>query len=441
MQEQWSSKLGFILASIGSAVGIGNIWRFPYVMGANGGGTFLLVYLICICLFGIPLMLLELATGRKFGKSIVKTFEHIGPKVKKFSLIPLITIFFIMSYYLVVTGWVLKYFINFAIGTSPQFNFFVNGYTPIVFTTISLIITGMVVLMGIKSIEKISKILVPFAFILLLMLALRVFFSPNSMEGIIHYFKPDLTNVFNLKMWLVASGQALFSLSAGYGILITYGSYLKKEEDIPRSTLIISFSDVLFSILAAVVIFSAVYSFGLSPTEGPKLAFVVMPQIFQQMNFGYLIGSVFFLLLFISAITSSISMTEFLTKNVMDEFNFGRKKSGIIIFGLLFLLSGVVSLSYSGILQINLLELFDNIFGNFLTPISAVIICLAIAWYWKIDDLIDEMHIEDSLTLEKLGSIGKYIEHLIAYTIVLNLIKFVVPAVLLVLFIVRVLGI
>lgn len=437
-KEEWENKIGFIAATIGSAIGIGNIWRFPYIMGQNGGGSFLLVYLVCVLLLGIPLMLLEIATGRKFKKSVLKCFEAINPKLKKIAFIPVLTMFFILSYYLVVTGWVLGYFLNFFSGNSPVNGEIISQKNSIIFTLLSLSIVGITVFFGVRAIEKTSKILVPFLFILVLFLVVNSFFYEGAIKGLLAYLKPEYNKIFSGKTWLVAAGQALFSLSAGYGILITYGNYLKKKESIVNSTIAISFADVLFSILSSIVIFSAVYSFGLSPAEGPRLTFIVMPQIFQQMSHGRLFGSLFFLLVFLAALTSAISMLEFFVKNFLDFFGISRKKSLIISCLLLGLLSSIVSMSYSGLFEINLLQVFDNIFGNYLTLISAMIISIVIAWYWKIEDLISEMYIEEDLVLDRIGKIGSYIEHVIAYTIILNLIKFIVPIMLFLLFVFRV---
>ena len=441
-REEWSSKWGFIAAALGSAIGIGNIWRFPYMMSLSGGGAFLFPYLIAVVFFGIPILLLELATGRKFRGSIITSFKNINPKLKWLSLIPIVTVFAILGYYVVVTGWTLTYFVASLYGQFLQFRTFSESIEPLIFTILTLTLTAYVVKSGVRNgIENVSKILMPILFILLVILFAKTITLPNAINGIIYYFKPDFTKIFDFKVWLLAFSQSLFSLSAGYGIMLTYGSYLNKKEDIPKLTVAVVVGDTFVAIIAGFIIFSAIYSFNLNLAEGPHLAFVVLMKVFQEISHGLLIASIFFLLLFVAGLSSAISMMEALTANLVDEMNFSREKTTVILLILLFLIAVPVSFSYAGTFSINLLEVMDYIFGTLFTLLSAAIICFVIAWYWDPKSLIREFHMDIHFKIEKIEKISKYIQRFVEYTIIINLVKFVIPTILLLIFLLKVFGV
>ena len=422
-KEEWSGMFGFILASIASAIGIGNIWRFPYIMGVSGGGAFVFAYLVVVIVIGLPLMLLEFSAGKRFRLSAFNTFKKIDKKYRALALIPVVTVFFIMSYYLVITGWTLSYSIDALTGNYKPFDLFANSYLPLIFAVISLFVPVGIVMFGVRrGIENSSKILIPVLFLILIIIVIQTLSFPNSIEGIKYYFNPDFSKLVDYRIWLLASAQALFSLSVGYGILLTYGSYTTKKIDILKSSLIIVFSDTIVALLAAVSLFATIYSFNLPPSEGTELAFVVLPQIFQAIKFGSITGPLFFLLLFIAAVTSVISMLEVVVKNVKDYFSFSRAKATMVVLIPLLLVSSIVSLSYTQHLKVNLLEIMDNLFGNFMTLISAFVISVFLSWKIK-------------RPFEKEMGIKGFLYHTVEISI-----KFVIPIMLAILLLIRLFG-
>jgi NSS family neurotransmitter:Na+ symporter len=440
-REKWSSKLGFLAAAIGSAVGIGNIWRFPYILGINGG-SFLIPYLIAVFVFGVPVMLIELATGRKLRGSIITSFRRIHPNLKWLGFIPVLVLFFITSYYLVVTGWVLAYFTFFLSGEAITFGNFVNTILPLIFAGLSLFFVAFVVKSGIvKGIESLTKIMMPVFFLLLTFLLIRMLMLPKAIEGVTHYFKPDLSKILNINVWLLAFGQAMFSLSAGYGIMMTFGSYLRKDEDIPQVTLITAFFDTLVAVMAGFLIFSAIYSFNLQLDEGPNLAFIVLPNVFKEVFLGEIFGAIFYLLLVFAAISSAISMLELIVANLIDEFSFTRSKAVVVVSSLLFLVMVPIALNFS-VFGRNLLEGMDHLFGSLLTLVSAALICIVIGWFWNPKTLLDEINIEIMFGKRKsiLYKISRFLDYLVERDILITLVRYVIPGILILMLLLRVLG-
>ena len=437
MKERWG-KLGFILASIGSAVGLGNIWRFPYIVGQNGGGSFIFVYLITVLIFGIPVMLLEIGTGKYFRASILSIFKNIRERIKWLAIFPLMTGFFILGYYLVVTGWSLAYFVFYLFREFIQFDAFTASKLPWFFFTLSLISSAVVVKAGIKKgIEKFCRYTVPFLFILVIILLAKALTLPNALEGIKFYLKPDFIKVINPKTWIYACGQALFSLSAGYGILMTYGSYISKKEDVYKSTLLVAGADTLIALLGSLLIFSIVFSFGTNPEEGPKLAFITLPKIFDIMNYGWLFGIAFFMLLFFAAITSAISIFELIVRNAEDELKISRTKSTTLSTIGLFIVGTLV------VFNIFPLESMDFIFGTLFISLSAALICIIIGWFWQPQLLMRQVEKQQRLDYKNLTfrNALDFVGDFIKYSLMIYLVKFVIPVILIVLFFAELFGI
>ncbi len=394
MREHWS-KLGFILASIGSAIGLGNIWRFPYIVGENGGGAFLIAYIVAIIIFGFPLMIMEFSIGEKFKGSVVTSLKKIHPKIKYLGFFAVFVCLGILSYYLVIAGWTLAYSV-FSIFTQIDFTDFTNTLYPLAMFFITLLIITFIVRTGIKKgIERVCNVLLPTLFILVILLVIKAVTLPNAIEGIRFYLTPDISSLVNPRIWLMAIAQALFSLSLGTGILITYGSYLKKT-NIPKSSLIVIISDTLIAVLAGFIIFPIVFSFGINPATGPQLAFVTLPKIFSFMAFGHFFETIFFLLLFIGALTSAISMMEVGTTTLIDEFKLNRKKATLIILGIIFIAGLPSALSYSSfnftVFGKTFLDMMDHLFGDILLPICALIMTTGIMWFIKPKALLEEIN-------------------------------------------------
>ncbi|HDS45084.1 MAG TPA: sodium-dependent transporter [Methanomicrobia archaeon] len=426
MREKWSSSIGFILASIGSAVGIGNIWRFPYIVGENGGGAFLIPYIIAVFLFGMPLMMLEFALGRHFQTSVVPTFSAIGKRFRIAGIFIVLGISMILSYYLVITGWVLAYSLFFIADISVPFSVFTASYYPLLFFLCSGGITFFVVMAGVKGgIEQMAKILIPLLFIMLLLLLAFSLSLPGAGQGMRFYLTPDFERLTDPFVWTAAFGQAFFSLSVGFGILLTYGSYMR-EEHIAKSAGIITISDLFIAILSGIVIFPLVFSFGLDPASGVQLAFVALPPVFQELRFGLFLGAVFFLLLFFAAITSSVSMLEVPVATLIDQYGFERKKAATVA-SLLIMLTGLpAALSYTALkLELfgtPLLDLKDFLFGTIGLILAGLILSITAGWF--LDSRIIFKEIRGGRVAQKLFT---------------GIIKFLIPTILLINLVVRLL--
>jgi NSS family neurotransmitter:Na+ symporter len=384
-REEWS-RIGFILATIGSAVGLGNIWRFPYMAGANGGGAFLIPYIIGVVFFALPMMILMLHVGRKFKGSAITTLKKINPKFWVLGIIPLFLATCIISYYLVVTGWTLAYFI-FSMGGYVEFNLFRASLNPLIFFVISLALTAVIVSKGIKrGIERASMILMPIFIVLLAGLAIYSMTLPGAFEGLGFYLSPDLSYLFNAQTWAMAFAQAFFSLSVGYGIILTYGSYLGKHTKIGKYASGIAGTDTLIALVGGLLIFPIVFSFGVAPTAGPELSFVTLPAIFQTMAFGFIIGSLFFFLLFIAAVTSAVSILEVGVAGLVDEIKWSRRKSVALLSILVFCLGVPSALTYYGegffIFGEPWLEFMDEFFGELILLASAIF-AIVLTWFYR----------------------------------------------------------
>lgn len=422
IREKWSSSMGFILASIGSAVGLGNIWRFPYIVGANGGGAFLIPYLIAVFCFGLPLMILEFAMGRHFRTSVVPTFRSIGKRFVWAGYILVFIMGMILSYYLVITSWVLAYSFFFITGRLIPFTTFTSSYYPLLFFLISGAISLLVVRAGVKSgIERLSKLLIPLLFGMLIVLLAFCLFLPGAMRGIEFYLTPDFSKLFDPFVWTAAFGQAFFSLSVGQGIMLTYGSYLGKEK-IPKSAAIITVSDLTVGILGGFVIFTIVFSFALDPASGVKLAFVTLPAIFQKMSFGTLLGTTFFLLLFFAALTSAVSMLEVPVATLIDSYGFTRKNATLIVSAIIIFMGLPSALSYTTLkLELfgtPLLDLKDFAFGTIGIVAAGFILSTLAGWFLDPDIIYKE--IKGGRRIQKMFLL--IIRYLIPFVLFINLV-------------------
>jgi NSS family neurotransmitter:Na+ symporter len=387
-REKWSSRLGFLLAGIGSAVGLGNVWRFPYITGQNGGGAFLIPYVISVLLLGIPLMMLEISVGRHFKRSVVSSMRSINGRLKWVGLFVVLVALLILSYYLVVTGWTFAYFLYSLSGTEPVFEEFTQTYDSLLFFVVVTVLMALIVTRGIRSgIERTNQLLVPAFVILLLLLAVYALALPRAVDGVLFYLTPDFAKLSDYSVWLAAFGQAFFSLSVGSGILITYGSYLDESVSLPSSMGIIALSDSFISFISGLVIFPIVFSFGFEPAAGPKLAFSTLPYIFAQAHYGSVLAVIFYLVLFFAAITSAISLLEVGVTVLVDETTLSRRKATTLLAGIVLLLGMPAALSYSRVglqvLQMPVLDLMDPLFGTFAIILSALFISVSATWFVK----------------------------------------------------------
>ena len=430
-RDSFGSKFGVIAATAGSAVGLGNIWRFPYITGENGGGAFLLVYLGFILLIGLPVMISELTIGRATQRNPFGAFRMLKPKSKWFlvGLMGIAAAFMINAFYSVVAGWTLEYLTK---AVSNQFSgksaseinvlfdaFQDSNWRPLFWTLVFITLSGSVVLAGVeKGIEKYSKILMPMLLVLIIILDIRAITLPNASEGLSFLFKPDFSKIKGSSI-LVALGQAFFSLSIGMGTLITYGSYIRKKENIGSSALSVASADTLIAILAGVAIFPAVFAFGISPEAGPNLVFLTLPNIFAKMAGGYIFGIMFFFLLIVAALTSTISILEVVVAYFVEELKMKRSTATILASLGIAVLGILCSLSLNKMPGIalgnrNLFSILEDTSSDVLLPLGGLLIVVFVAWFFGKDQLKAE-----------ISSNGKY--KVRYFNIYLIIIRFIAP--------------
>lgn len=402
----FSGGLGFVFAAAGSAVGLGNLWRFPYLAAQYGGGIFLLVYLILAVTFGFALLTAEIAIGRKTKLSPVLAYKKLNKKFSFLGYIATLVPIIIIPYYCVIGGWVTKYVTVYAQGlVAPvakdgYFSDFIgHPVAPLVFFLIFMLISIVVIMLGVKKgIEKLSKFLMPLLVVLTIGIAIYALTLPNAMEGVKYYLIPDFSK-FSILTVAGAMSQLFYSMSIAMGIMVTYGSYTRDDVNLTKSVNRIEFFDTLVALLAGLTIIPAVYIFsgeeGLS-SQGAGLMFITLPKVFQQMPGGSIIALLFFVLVFFAAITSSISVMEAIVSSLMDKFHLKRIPSCLIVIGICLLL-GIPSSLGNGlwanikILGMDFLTFFDYISNSILMPIVAFCTCILVGWVIKPKALTDEV--------------------------------------------------
>lgn len=408
-ERGFTSNLGAIAAAAGSAIGLGNIWRFPYTVGQNGGGAFLLVYLVFVFLIGVPIMMSEFVIGRRSQRNTVGAFRTLGPQYRKWTFVGVLGIlaaFLIYSFYSTVAGWTLNYvFLSGSgsmAGKSPEeisnvFSAFTSSTAgPLLCQGIFVLLTALIIMMGVqKGIEKCTKVLMPVLFVLMLLLCVRSLTLPGAGEGMKFLFEPDFSRLTGGSI-LSALGQALFSLSIGMGALITYGSYIRKEDNLFKTGLCVATADTGIALLAGIAIFPAVFAFGMSPASGPSLVYEVLPNVFNSMPMGGLFAVLFFLLLSIAALTSTISLLEIVVLWAVEELHLKRTAATLLVSLLIFALGSLCTLSFgqlSGcrILGLGFFDLLDKLTATYMMPIGALCITLFLGWRYPKAEVCDEL--------------------------------------------------
>lgn len=396
-RDGFGTKFGIIAAAAGSAIGLGNIYRFPCELGDNGGAAFLLMYLAIVLFLGIPVMLSELVIGRHSQSNAVGAFRKLAPK----SAWPFVGYmgvfcgFLIFAFYSTVSGWTLEYIIK-AVTNSfhgkdlaaieQDFNHFhESGWRNVLWQAIFIFLTGFVVFKGVQNgIEKYSKILMPLLLVILIILGIRSVTMPGAKEGLVFLFNPDFSKITGKEV-ISALGQVFFSLSMGMGVLITYGSYVKKSDNLATTALSVTLSDTLVAVLAGIVIFPAAFSFGVKPTAGMGLVFNTIPMIFNQMTGGYIFCIIFFVLLAIAALTSTISLLEVVVAYLSEELHIKRQKATVIACAVTMLLGAFASLSLMKdtpfvIAGHTLFDGMDFVSSNIMLPIGGMLIVIFVGW-------------------------------------------------------------
>ena len=436
-RSSFTGKIGFVLAAAGSAVGLGNIWRFPYLAAKYGGGIFLLVYIILAVTFGFSLMIAEIAIGRKTGLSAVGAFRELNKKFTFLgyleSLVPVI----ILPYYSVIGGWVIKYFASYlggqgqAMATNGYFDSFISGtYEPIGWFFLYIAVTMLVVFFGVeKGVEKVSKVMMPVLVVLSIVIAVYVMFIPGAMKGVFYYITPDFSS-FSIKTIVAAMGQLFYSMSLAMGIMITYGSYMKKDVNLESSVHQIELFDTGIAFFAGLMIVPAVFAFSggdeAALNKGPGLMFETLPKVFDSFPGGSVLGGFFFLLVLFAALTSSISLAETVVSILQDRLKWNRKLSCLAVFvGCLVL--GLPSVLGYGVLGsvkplgMDFLSFFDFLSNSILMPIAAILICVLLGYVLSPKTVIDEVELNGRFKNKRMFSvIIKYVAPVCLVVILLS---------------------
>ncbi len=404
-RASFGGKLSAILVAAGSAIGLGSIWRFPYMAGEHGGAAFLLIYLLCVFVVGIPVMLAEFSVGRHTKMNAVGGYRSLSKPWRWLGYCGVLGAMFISGYYYIVAGWSLEYMVSSIFGPlyssadsfTDQFAAFQGSWRQFFYTFVFILLTHLIIIRGVeKGIEKASKLMMPALFIILIIMAVRVAFMPGAAEGYRFFLEPDFEKAFSAKTIFMAIGQAFFSLSVGMGCMVTYASYFKKDNNLAGTSFSVALLTLLVAVLAGLVIFPAVFSAGLEPAEGASLIFVTLPEIFKDMPFAALWSAVFFILLTMASLTSTISFHEVLTAYFLEEYNLSRKTATRITSGLSLALC---MLSLLWVFDIDMLDLkntsffdiFDYVTANVLMPLGGLFTCIFVAWRMKPDFLRNEI--------------------------------------------------
>ena len=416
----FSGKIGFVLAAAGSAVGLGNIWRFPYLAAQHGGGIFLLVYIILSVTFGFTLMVAEIAIGRKTGKSPIGAFSSLHRRFGFIGVLASIVPMLILPYYSVIGGWVTKYAFGFMTGSmsdmaeSSYFGGYIsNVWEPMLWFALFIVATAVIVLFGVqKGIEKVSKIMMPVLIALMLFIITYTFITTdNVLEGVIYYVKPDFSK-FTYMTVVAAMGQLFYSMSLAMGIMVTFGSYMKKDISIENSAHQIEIFDTGIAFLAGLMIVPACVAYDPDQlTKGPGLMFGVLPKIFDNMPGGAFIGAVFFLMVLLAALTSSISLMETVVSTICDKWKLDRKISCLITLGISLILGAFSCLGYSAFDTLlffgkfQVLDFFDFITNSVMMPVIALLTAILIAYVLKPKTVIDEISLSGKFRMKSLFSV------------------------------------
>lgn len=416
-RENFGSRFGALVAMAGSAVGLGNLWRFPYLVGENGGAAFIIIYILLCFLICLPIFISEFIIGRRSQENAYSAFRDLsgGSSWRWIGMMTVIVPMVVTSYYSVIGGWSVDYLfksLTFSFtsgdsqsGISTMFSDFVSSpWAPLVCQTIFLLATAVVVAAGIKGgIEKFSKVMMPLLFIIVLGISIYVLTLPGSSKGVSYLFNPDFSKI-DAEACAAALGQAFFSLSIGFGTILTYASYVSKKENIMFQSVATAVSDLLFAMIAGLAIMPAVFAFSLDPQSGPGLVFETLPYVFSQMPAGGLVAILFFVALLVAAVTSSISMFEVGAAYLIEEKKMSRAASCTIIFAVCWIFGALCSLSFGPLSDVmifgrTIFDFFDNLSSNILMTLGSLMTVLFVGWRLKKTDIYDEFTNGGTLSL------------------------------------------
>ena len=407
MRDSFGSRFGAIVAMAGSAVGLGNLWRFPYLVGENGGAAFIIVYILLSFLICLPIFVSEFVIGRRSQKNAYAAFRDLsgGSEWRWIGLFTVIVPLIVLSYYSVIGGWSVEYLLKsltFSFSDASRstmntmFTDFVSSiWAPLATHTVFLLFTTLIVIVGIKDgIEKFSKVMMPLLFIIVVAIAIYSLMLPGASAGVDYLFRPDFSKI-DAKACASALGQAFFSLSLGFGTIMTYASYVSKGDNIMTQSAATAISDLMFALIAGVAIMPAVFAFGIDPQAGPGLVFETLPYIFGQMPAGGLIAILFFAALLVAALTSSISMLEVAVAYLVEEKKFSRVWACITLFVICWIVGALCSLSFGPLSDLringdNLFDFLDSLSSNVLMTLGSLFTVLFVGWRLKRTDIYDE---------------------------------------------------
>lgn len=394
VRAKWSSEKAFVFATAAAAVGLGNIWRFPYIVGENGGAAFAIAYLIAVLALGIPLMVLEISAGRIERGSPVKTFRAIHRRAAGFGWLIIALTLIIMSYYLVITGWSMGYAIDSLSGNVRDFSVFTNTFEPLLYFGLVVLITAFVVARGVKLIEISSRLLMPVLITVIVAMTLYSLTLGGAQQAMAFLFEPDFSAFFSPTLWVLAFGQAFFSLAVGQGYLITYGSFLPEHVNIPRAAGSVALIETGVALIAGLMIFPLVFTFGFDPAEGSELVFSILPIAFAEIPFGWLLSIVFFWLLFMAALSSSIAGMEVIKTAMREELRLTNTWATVAAFLPLLPLGLLAAISFTPlefeVLGRPFLEIMDLFAANQVVVLLGIIGGAITSWLVPRQELINK---------------------------------------------------
>jgi len=406
-KEKWGSEFGFIISSIGAAVGLGNLWRFTYQTSENDGGTFLIPYLIILGTFGLSMLLIEFAVGREFQAGVISSLTAIRKKFWIIGLMIVVNTSLILSYYLVIVGWVISYLTMYVVGNKISFQEFSNTPYPVIAFVVILGINFIILRAGVKNgIERVNKVAVLMLIALIIPMTIWAVTLPDAKKGLEFFLVPDLSGMDNPSIWTNALGQVFFSVAGAQGILVAYGSYLRGRTSIMKNSFIIISGNALFSFVAGIFLFSTVFAFGFGTDGGVAILFEVLPETFEKLPGSQYLGMIFFLLLSIAGITSSIAMFQ-VPISALEEAkqSWGKNKSVMVVIGGIFSIGMLSAISYSNmefsVFGMPLLDLFDTAVGTYGLAVISTIFLSAVTWFMDKDALVNQINQQSKIKIPK----------------------------------------
>ncbi len=425
-RKQWSSEPAFVFSMTAAAVGLGNLWRFPYILGENGGGAFVIAYLLALFIIVLPMMMLEVAAGRMAQGSIVHTYRQVNRFGTVYGWFVVLVTTAITSYYLVITGWTLGYAVDSVRSDLRIFSEFSSGYNSFWYFLIVTLLAGAVLIKGVSAIEKLSKILMPFLFLLMIVLVVIASTTDGWEQTKNFFFQVDLSSLKETRLWAFAFGQAFYTLAIGQGYLVTYGSYIPRKTHVPRACLVVAGTELSVALLAGWMIFPFVFSLGMQPDEGSQLAFSTLPRVFEDLSGGYWLSIMFFVMFFIAAFSSSIAGLKVITAAIAEELKLPDKSAVGVVTVLMLILGTASAMSFTP-LQLNIggepvLDVIDRIAGTNVIIISGILGAALFTWFIPPNKVQAALGVRSRWWEWRIYLVGRYLPLVLVAWLLLTLI-------------------